>query len=260
MILAIVLGMFLGVFILQLGIIFFERLYHQSFSYHPFTLMMTNALGLSGGIIAYCLVYRRVFGVDFKLKITLPEKRDLLCSVLTLLGALLVSGPLTDWFLDLGETFREQRLQYDSIVRIFHRDIFSFVLGTLVFAPVLEEILFRGIVLGGMLKQGENPRRAILISALVFGLIHGNLPQFLGGAIIGMILGYAYYKTHNLVICIAMHIVNNSLGVYSSYQNTPIDSFSQYTDNLLGISIMGTLLLASGYFIWNKNEAFSKRK
>lgn len=84
-----------------------------------------------------------------------------------------------------------------------------------VFAPFFEEWLCRGIILRGLLKKVK-PAWAIVISAAIFGLIHGNLWQAIPAFIIGVILGYVYYKTGSLKLTMLMHCVNNTLSVIVS--------------------------------------------
>ena len=84
-----------------------------------------------------------------------------------------------------------------------------------VFAPFFEEWLCRGIILRGLLKRVK-PAWAIVISAAIFGLIHGNLWQAIPAFIIGVILGYVYYKTGSLKLTMLMHCVNNTLSVIVS--------------------------------------------
>ena len=89
------------------------------------------------------------------------------------------------------------------------------LLSVSVFAPFFEEWLCRGIILRGLLKKMK-PGWAIVISALIFGLIHMNLWQAIPAFIIGTILGYVYYKTGSLKLTMLMHCVNNTLSVILS--------------------------------------------
>jgi len=75
-------------------------------------------------------------------------------------------------------------------------------------APVLEEIIFRGIILKGLLCQ-YSPAKAIVVSSIIFGLVHLNPWQFLGAFGIGIISGWIYWRTKNLLLPIIMHISNN---------------------------------------------------
>jgi len=78
-----------------------------------------------------------------------------------------------------------------------------------VLAPVLEEMLFRGIVLRGFLKQYSR-WQAIFGSAILFGAAHMNIYQFLVGIAMGTVLGWLYERTRSLIPCIALHAAYNS--------------------------------------------------
>jgi len=73
-----------------------------------------------------------------------------------------------------------------------------------VLAPVVEEMLFRGLILRGFLaRYAQWP--AILASALLFGASHLNIYQFAVGLMIGIPLGWLYARTRSLIPCIALH-------------------------------------------------------
>lgn len=89
------------------------------------------------------------------------------------------------------------------------------LLSVSVFAPFFEEWLCRGIILRGLLKK-VSPAWAIVISSLIFGLIHMNLWQAIPAFLIGCLLGYVYYKTGSLKLAMLMHCINNTLSVVIS--------------------------------------------
>lgn len=92
--------------------------------------------------------------------------------------------------------------------------------------PILEELLFRGTVEKMLLKQ-YNPQKAILLSALIFGVFHLNPAQIVPAFLIGLMLGWVYYKTASLIPCILIHIINNSLSVYLSLRYPDAENLSQ---------------------------------
>ena len=59
----------------------------------------------------------------------------------------------------------------------------------------------------------KNPWWAILLSSLLFGLVHGNPAQIPFAFVIGIGLGWMYYKTGSLIPCFFMHLVNNGSAV-----------------------------------------------
>lgn len=80
-----------------------------------------------------------------------------------------------------------------------------------VLGPLVEEYIFRWKVLNRLRSLGE--KAAILYSALAFGLLHGNITQFLYAAFIGLILGYMAVKTGRLLYSCLLHIAINSWSV-----------------------------------------------
>lgn len=78
-----------------------------------------------------------------------------------------------------------------------------------VLAPVLEEMLFRGIILRSFLQQ-YGRWTAILFSAAIFGVAHMNLYQFLVGLVLGSFLGWLYQRSRSLLPCIILHMAYNS--------------------------------------------------
>ncbi|MBO3445617.1 CPBP family intramembrane glutamic endopeptidase [Clostridium sp. CCUG 7971] len=79
-------------------------------------------------------------------------------------------------------------------------------------APILEELLFRGIILNGLLsKYKKNYKKAIIISALIFGVAHLNIPQGVNAFIIGIVIGGIYYSTGSMKLSIFAHFINNFL-------------------------------------------------
>ena len=94
-----------------------------------------------------------------------------------------------------------------------------------IFAPIFEEWLCRGMVLRGLLTKMK-PVWAIVISALFFAVIHANPWQALNAFMIGLVMGYVYYKTGSLILTMIIHFVNNGTSVVLSH----IDSMQDYAD------------------------------
>lgn len=80
-----------------------------------------------------------------------------------------------------------------------------------ILGPVCEELIFREGVLGYMLRNNVHPWRAVIISAVMFGMVHGNPAQVPFAAAMGIVLGYIYFKTGNAVVPSIIHIINNSI-------------------------------------------------
>lgn len=117
-----------------------------------------------------------------------------------------------------------------------------------VYAPVCEEIIFRGITFGS-LKKGMNTFQAVLISALFFALAHMNFNQAAYAIVLGVILVLLKEATGSLRATILFHVVFNGYSVVLLYAQKYAQTFSgpetaadlvqtmtktQYRDYMLG--------------------------
>jgi membrane protease YdiL (CAAX protease family) len=90
------------------------------------------------------------------------------------------------------------------------RGVFTFLYFVLA-APILEELIFRGIMLDGLLKRYK-PLTAILVSSALFGLAHLNPWQFVTGLVLGCFMGWVYFRSHSVGACILIHMSANFSG------------------------------------------------
>lgn len=78
-----------------------------------------------------------------------------------------------------------------------------------------EELLLRGVVFGGLRRNGTV--RAIVLSALIFALMHGSPVQFVHQLMIGLLMAYIVYMTGSLYNSVLFHFVNNALVLVYDY-------------------------------------------
>lgn len=81
-------------------------------------------------------------------------------------------------------------------------------------APVVEELIFRGIILQG-LRRNYSPFMAIFSAALLFALFHLNPWQFPATFMLGLLLGWIMLRTNNILLAIIGHSINNTLVLLS---------------------------------------------
>ncbi|MDN5204181.1 type II CAAX endopeptidase family protein [Fulvivirgaceae bacterium BMA10] len=139
--------------------------------------------------------------------------------------------------------------------------IFTFIL-MVIAAPVLEELLFRGIILDGLLKR-YSPVKSILISALLFGIVHLNPWQFVTGFTMGILIGWVYSKNKCVLTSIIMHAsVNLTAYVLRIFLDREQHLSGTLTEiyggatNLTLIIAASIVVISIGVFILNK--AFNK--
>jgi len=94
-----------------------------------------------------------------------------------------------------------------------------FVIGLL--APLAEELVFRGAILRALLRWKPNPWIGIVISALMFSAVHMNPAQMPHAFLIGLLLGWMYWRTDSIVPGVVYHWVNNTIAyvLYVFYPN-----------------------------------------
>jgi membrane protease YdiL (CAAX protease family) len=97
-----------------------------------------------------------------------------------------------------------------------------FMIVTALIAPILEEIVFRKIIFGTLYKR-TNFFIAGLISALIFGFIHGEPEHILIYASMGFVFAFLYVKTKRIIVPIIAHMAMNSIVVITQYSLTPED-------------------------------------
>ncbi|EJT5939189.1 CPBP family intramembrane glutamic endopeptidase [Clostridium perfringens] len=98
---------------------------------------------------------------------------------------------------------------FSQISESLNNEAYIFIfLSVILFGPVVEELLFRGLIFNEIdkIKGGATP---IILSGLLFGLFHREPVQVVYSSILGIILGFVYSKTRSLPLVIFMHMLNN---------------------------------------------------
>ena len=135
------------------------------------------------------------------------------------LGTMLSADLPNYWNFKLTTLSPSMKSFYDTITELLSQmtngPFWSSFLLVAIFAPIFEEWLCRGMILRGLLTKLK-PGWAIVVSALFFALIHMNPWQALNAFIIGVVMGYVYYKTGSLLLTMLIHFVNNGTAVVLS--------------------------------------------
>ncbi len=109
-----------------------------------------------------------------------------------------------------------------------------------------EEFLHRGVMLHAS-KKHSNPRFCLIISSILFGLMHLNIRQFFYATILGFLIGYVSLVADSIIPAIIIHFMNNFLSNYFYYGTQfewPLAKFVTYLTNLLSSNIL-TLVISS---------------
>jgi membrane protease YdiL (CAAX protease family) len=126
--------------------------------------------------------------------------------------------------------------------------IFNFSFAILCLAPLIEEFIFRGIIQKN-LQSKISVRKAIVITSILFGIVHLNPWQFISAFTISLFIGWVYYRTNNIVNCILIHFFNNAI---SNINWNHIETTHFNTQSII-IFLGALLILGTCIFILNNN-------
>jgi len=238
------------------------------------------------GVSAFFIVYRiRKKRTNEKfLPFSTPKKSILPFIIIG--GIALVYGimnPIFD-FLPMPDTFTE-RTDYQSLVEsldskypflaeilgdkyylLIERLIGDSSLGVptfimmVVLAPIFEELIYRGIILDGLLKR-YSATISILVSSILFSVVHMNLPQILPALVAGIFMGWVYYKTKNVTLTILIHACMNLTGfIEGILWNPQYESSIEFYGGLIPyISIMIISLFVFAICVFYLRKSFNKQ-
>lgn len=106
----------------------------------------------------------------------------------------------------------------EMIIKIIEENPFSAFISVVIFAPIVEELVFRGGIYN-LLKNKLSENLSLILSSLIFGLLHVifgllafEISEFIfliAYFILGLGFGFIYKKTNNIYICIIVHFINN---------------------------------------------------
>lgn len=181
--------------------------------------------------VVFGIVYHASFASYFKLGLGKSKWALPLVSVVILL----LLTPVNDWItywndsLNMGSAEEElRRLSTESkkIVDLMLSlsggwDLALQLLVVALIPAVCEEIFFRGCLQQIMQKWTKNAHAAIVVTAVLFSLAHGDVYGFVPRLVLGTLLGYLFYLSGSMMVNICAHFFNNALIVvlYYLYHN-----------------------------------------
>jgi membrane protease YdiL (CAAX protease family) len=134
----------------------------------------------------------------------------------------------------IGRDLAHARAVHDLLRVDSAWDGFALTLALVVIAPITEELLFRGVLLRGLVRSyGE--RVGLLVCAVLFGLLHGRPAEALVAFVAGLVLGALRLRTRSVLPCIALHVGVNALPVLVPAELLPIPGVNVLGDEILHV-------------------------
>ena len=137
--------------------------------------------------------------------------------------------------------------------------VWGSILALVVVAPITEELLFRGLILRGFLAQ-YSVRKSVLVSALLFALIHLNPWQFAGAFVSGVIFAWWFVQTRSLLPCLFGHALFNAIPLIAGpLLHLEIRGYSSPSEipswHPVWFDLTGCLLVGVGLWLWVRARA-----
>lgn len=167
-------------------------------------------------ILIFFIVYRWVFKSDMDERSSIPSVKGTAMSLITGAG---ISGVSYLWIMLAKNipAFQESLSAMEAANKSIEGGSgLELILTVVIIAPLVEELLFRGIVFRSMQKVFP-VWISIMLSAIMFGAYHMNLAQAVYATFMGIVAGIIYHKTNRLKYPIIVHAANNFIGAMQSF-------------------------------------------
>jgi len=217
-------------------------IFEIDFMQKPWFLMVGNAIIFPSIIASFdFLVVRPKTGKKLNFNFSPTNFSTYLLIFPMMFGMMLVGEFVTSQIPTTGPFFGDFYKFFEGLMSNLVHDQAVMVITAVIMAPIFEEIIFRGIMQKGMINNGVEPWKAILLSSILFGLIHGNPWQFVGATLLGCVLGLVYYKTKSLLLPMLLHGFNNlcsAILFFYTQKESFAEAFNVSEWMLLGIGIV----------------------
>jgi membrane protease YdiL (CAAX protease family) len=172
------------------------------------------------------LCHKKAFThLGFKNKVTLPQffiVIIIMVAALPLVGALAELTKMLPFSKITFQKWQAAEEAYNKQVSIIGRmnNSGDYILSLFMLAilpAMFEETIFRGGLQNLLSRWWKMPILSIVVTAIIFSIVHGSYFGFLSRAVLGFVLGWMYYRTGNIWLNIIAHAANNAVAVTAIY-------------------------------------------
>lgn len=133
------------------------------------------------------------------------------------------------------------------------------VLAVVLMSPFCEEVVFRMGIQRNLTVMGMRPQWAIVVTSLLFGLIHANPVQIPGAFVFGIVLGWLYMRSGTIWLPVGAHVFNNMVSVVLAHApegtDTTMVGLCGGTTGAVVAVVVSLFLIAMGYRYLDKSLA-----
>jgi membrane protease YdiL (CAAX protease family) len=168
------------------------------------------------------------------------------------------------WLSGLEEYFKEgegrAKQWTNSLLSVEKIDDLVIVILIVAIIPGLaEEFFFRGLVQHQLQDVLKNKHQAILLAAFLFSFFHFQLYGFIPRMLLGILFGYLFIWSNNILYPIAAHVTNNLIGVLVSYF-WGTDSMNHKEGGLLPLVLLfPSIIITAAFILYFKRSVHAKQ-
>ena len=178
------------------------------FQLHVVYLTINSIIAATAGLLPIILFINKKSGVKFKWSVTLPNIVTVILLILLASSTIIITSPFNDPKEYINNLSAKRILIiYFQLTEIDFNKVILFI-GTVLIAPIFEEILFRKQILG-LLLQKNSPVVSIIISSVLFSIVHLRINDMIPLFIWGLLFGIIYYQTESIELSILLHSLSN---------------------------------------------------
>lgn len=229
----------------------------------PVTMYILNSIVclIGFGVCAPVITKLNHLRLDDVLKIKKVNLSDTVKFTIASMGFVYVFNLLLTFMnMNLGLFgFENKSIDLGSTNGLFGNIIYFVAIA--VVPPIIEEFAFRGAILGSI-REKHGDALAIIISAVLFGFMHGNFTQTPVTFLTGLVLGYLTVKTNSIIPAIILHFVNNGWAViYDILSKLTSEDTMLWVESGVALALIGVGLICAVSLIKKyKNDLFTFEK
>ena len=145
----------------------------------------------------------------------------------------IVANLVTGWIMQWLSSFGVPQPELPQTVLPTYSSLLVNLIATAVLPAIVEEMIFRGYMLGALRAHGDS--LAIVITAVLFGVFHGNILQMPFAIILGLVMGYLTVLTDCIWPAVLLHFSNNAMSVLLNFFG---ERYPDYAGDINGITFL----------------------
>lgn len=196
-------------------------------NYTDYGQIITQSLSILTFAIVYLiptvLLYYSFQGYRYRIKkmCRIPNRTILIASIPMMLSVFVVTNIGISNFTALLNHFHIYVLQPAAVYPNNPVALILYGLSSTIVPAFFEEVLFHGVILYALRRHGDT--FALILSSVLFAIMHGNLPSAMNAFIMGLVIGYFVIRTGSLLTGMLLHFINNGMVLFLNWIQLSMD-------------------------------------